>query len=233
MGWPGDCTMTRILIAEDEDGIARFIDKGLRAHGYQTHIVNDGLAALEHASSGAYDLLVLDVGLPRMDGFTVLRMLRTLDDPLPIIMCTARDEVEDTVAGFEGGADDYVAKPFRFEELLARIRTRIRDRQPEAPSTVLRGGPVALDLTTRIATVYDSVGEGHEVELSAREFALTKELLDHAGQVLSRDQLLARAWGMEFEGESNIVDVYVGYLRSKLGSDAIQTVRGVGYRMPS
>ena len=118
--------MANILIAEDEERIALFVAKGLRAAGYQTHVVGDGVAALEHASSGDYDLLVLDVGMPKMDGFTVLRVLRTLEHDLPIIMVTARDAVQDTVAGLEGGADDYLTKPFKFEELLARVRTRLR-----------------------------------------------------------------------------------------------------------
>lgn len=219
--------MSRILIAEDEERISRFIDKGLRAAGYDTHVVSDGVTALEHAQNGEYDLLVLDVGLPRMDGFTILRVLRTMENPLPIIMCTARDAVEDTVAGLEGGADDYLAKPFRFEELLARVRTRLRPRTDTDPqSPVLQRGVVRLDLTTRQVTV-----AGMGADLSAREFAMLREFLEHAGQVLSRDQLLSRVWGYDFEGSSNVVDVYVRYLRAKLGTDRIVTVRGVGYRL--
>lgn len=219
--------MPRILIAEDEENISRFVDKGLRAAGYDTHVVSDGLSALEHAQNGDYDLLVLDVGLPRMDGFTILRVLRTMDNPLPIIICTARDAVEDTVAGLESGADDYLAKPFRFEELLARIRTRLRPRaEADAPSPLLEHGAVRLDLTTRQVTV-----DGVAATLSAREFSVLRELLQHAGQVLSRDQLLDRVWGYDFEGVSNVVDVYVGYLRGKLGAERIETVRGVGYRL--
>jgi DNA-binding response OmpR family regulator len=219
--------MARILIAEDEERIARFVDKGLRAAGYDTTVVTDGVSALEHANNGDYDLVVLDVGLPRMDGFTILRVLRTMDNPVPIIMCTARDAVEDTVAGLEGGADDYLAKPFRFEELLARVRTRLRTRhEADAPSTVLEHGAVSLDLTTRVATV-----DGRTAELSAREFAMLREFLEHHGQVLSRDQLLSRVWGYDFEGSSNVVDVYVRYLRGKIGAERIGTVRGVGYRL--
>lgn len=219
--------MARILIAEDEERISRFVDKGLRAAGYDTYVVADGVTALEHANNGGYDLLVLDVGLPRMDGFTILRVLRTMDNPLPIIMCTARDAVEDTVAGLEGGADDYLAKPFRFEELLARVRTRLRTRADADPqSPVLQHGVVRLDLTTRQVTV-----AGTAADLSAREFAMLRELLEHPGQVLSRDQLLSRVWGYDFEGASNVVDVYVRYLRTKIGADRIVTVRGVGYRL--
>ncbi len=221
--------MARILIAEDEVRIARLLEKGLSAAGYETHSVHDGLAALEHAGSGDYDLLILDVGLPKMDGFTVLKLLRTMEAPLPIIMCTARDTVEDTVAGLEGGADDYLAKPFTFAELLARVRTRLRPRpgtdEPQQ-STTLAHGDLSLDLTTRIVTV----GE-REVELSAREFSLARELLENPGQVLTRDVLLDRVWGYDFEGGSNVVDVYVRYLRGKIGAERIQTVRGVGYRL--
>ncbi|MGB3258025.1 MAG: response regulator transcription factor [Ornithinimicrobium sp.] len=219
--------MPRILIAEDEVRISRFVEKGLRSAGYDTTVVSDGVSALEQAQSGAYHLLVLDVGLPRMDGFTVLRVLRTMDNPLPIIIVTARDGVEDTVAGLEGGADDYLAKPFRFEELLARIRTRLRPRtDADVSSAVLEHGVIRLDLTTRQVTV-----EGVEADLSAREFAVLRELLGHPGQVLSRDQLLDRVWGYDFEGVSNVVDVYVRYLRAKVGTERIVTVRGVGYRL--
>lgn len=218
--------MTHILIAEDEERIARFMQKGLHAAGYRTQVVSDGISALEHASSGHYDLMVLDVGLPRMDGFTVLRVLRSMDHDLPIIMCTARDAVQDTVAGLEGGADDYLAKPFKFEELLARVRTRLRPRSGTTVSTTLSHGSLSLDLTTRIAEV-----DGRSVELSAREFAMAREFLEHPGQVLSREQLLSRIWGYDFEGSSNVVDVYVRYLRTKLGVERIVTVRGVGYRL--
>lgn len=218
--------MPHILIAEDEERIALFVAKGLRAAGYQTHVVEDGVSALEHASSGDYDLLVLDVGLPKMDGFTVLKVLRTLEHDIPIIMVTARDAVSDTVAGLEGGADDYLTKPFKFEELLARVRTRLRPRPGAAESTVLRHGDLALDLTTRVATV----GE-ENVELSPREFAMAREFLEHPGQVLSREQLLSRVWGYDFDGASNVVDVYIRYLRNKLGAHWFDTVRGVGYRL--
>lgn len=222
-----------ILIAEDEEGIARVIERGLRTEGYRTTVVRDGISALEEVSGGEVDLLVLDVGLPRMDGFTVLKMLRTMQDPVPIIMCTARDSVEDVVLGLESGAEDYLAKPFRVEELVARIRRRLRQHadlrsgaEPAGPGDdALCAGGVVLDVEARTATV-----EGRPVDLSAREFALARELVAHAGHVLSREQLLDRVWGYEVTGSSNVVDVYVRYLRAKLGGDRISTVRGVGYR---
>ncbi|WP_010147480.1 response regulator transcription factor [Serinicoccus profundi] len=221
--------MANILIAEDEEGIARVIDRGLRADGHRTTIVSDGIAALEAASGGQIDLVVLDVGLPKMDGFTVLRMLRTMDEPVPVIMCTARDSVEDTVHGLENGAEDYLPKPFRVEELRARVKLRLR-QHAEAQAggrgeDVLEVGGVRLDIPARTVHV-----DGQPVELSAREFTLARELMDHAGQVLSRDQLLDRVWGFEVTGSSNVVDVYIRYLRAKVGADRITTVRGVGYR---
>lgn len=221
--------MANILIAEDEEGIARVIDRGLRADGHRTTVVTDGIAALEAASGGQVDLVVLDVGLPKMDGFTVLRMLRTMDEPVPVIMCTARDSVEDTVHGLENGAEDYLPKPFRVEELRARVKLRLR-QHAEAQAggrgeDVLEVGGVRLDIPARTVHV-----DGSPVELSAREFTLARELMDHAGQVLSRDQLLDRVWGFEVTGSSNVVDVYIRYLRAKVGADRITTVRGVGYR---
>jgi DNA-binding response OmpR family regulator len=217
-----------ILVAEDEEGIARVIERALRSEGHRVTVVTDGLSALEATTGRDVDLVVLDVGLPRMDGFTVLRMLRTMEEPVPIIMCTARDSVEDTVSGLDLGADDYLAKPFRVEELLARVRLRLRQADAvrvDPGVDVLEAGGVALDMTARTATV-----DGQQVELSAREFALARELMDHAGHVLSREQLLDRVWGYEVTGSSNVVDVYIRYLRAKLGADRISTVRGIGYR---
>ncbi|MGH3317816.1 MAG: response regulator transcription factor [Nocardioidaceae bacterium] len=217
--------MNRILLAEDETRIASFVEKGLRANGFTPTVVDDGASALGHALSGDFDLLVLDIGLPGMDGFTVLRRLRESRGTIPVIILTARDSVTDTVAGLEGGADDYMPKPFRFDELLARIRLRLRsDRAPEV--TLLQQGPLSLDLRTRRASV-----DGKVVDLSAREFALTEVFLRNPGQVLSREQLLSHVWGYDFDPSSNVVDVYVRYLRKKLGAERIQTVRGMGYRL--
>lgn len=220
----------RILIAEDEPRIARFMERGLKAHGYAPTVVEDGIAALDLASSGEFELLILDVGLPRMDGFQVLRALRGMEVELPILMVTARTGVEDTVQGLEEGANDYIAKPFRFEELLARVKLRAREAAGggEARGDVLRLGDLAQDLRTRIAT---RGGEDRGVELSSREFTMARVFLENPDQVLTRDQLLSKVWGYDYEGASNVVDVYVGYLRGKLGAERLVTVRGAGYRM--
>ncbi|MFD9940722.1 response regulator transcription factor [Nonomuraea sp. NPDC059023] len=217
--------MNRILIAEDEARIAAFVEKGLRGNGFVTTVVEDGEAAFEYARSGEFDLLVLDIGLPLSDGFTVLRRLRQARVTLPVIILTARDSVADTVAGLEGGADDYIPKPFAFEELLARVRLRLRtERTPEV--TVLRVGDLSLDLRSRRVHV-----GGHVVELSAREFALAEVFCRHPDQVLTREQLLSHVWGFDFDPGSNVVDVYVRYLRKKIGAERIETLRGTGYRM--
>src|SRR5690554_672334 len=174
---------------------------------------------------GDFQLLVLDIGLPDMDGFTVLKRLREAGSTIPVIIRTARTSVTDTVAGLEGGADDYMPKPFRFEELLARVRLRLRTEATTDTGVVTHGG-VTLDLRSRRVRVGD-----RETDLSAREFALAETFLRNPGQVLSREQLLSAAWGMDFDPGSNVVDVYVRYLRKKLGADRIETVRGMGYRL--
>lgn len=226
----------RILVAEDEPRISRFVSRGLKASGYTPTAVDDGITALDYASSGEFDLLVLDVGLPRMDGFTVLRNLRELGSTIPVIIVTARDSVEDTVHGLEGGADDYLSKPFRFEELLARIRLRARAAgangaaPAETPSDALEAGDLSLDVRTRTVAVATDTGT-RQVELSAREYSMALMFFEHPGQVLSREQLLSRVWGYDYDGASNVVDVYVGYLRRKLGAESIATVRGSGYRL--
>ncbi|WP_309066269.1 response regulator transcription factor [Microbacterium sp.] len=219
--------MNRILLAEDEERIASFIEKGLRAEGFRCETVADGAAAVELARTGEFDLMVLDIGLPGMDGFTVLRRLRSERVDLPIIILTARDAVEDTVAGLSGGADDYMRKPFAFDELMARIRLRLASAA-SVESVVLRVADLALDLRTRRATV-----DGRTVELTTREFALLETFLRHPDEVLTRQQLLSRVWEFDFDPGSNVVDVYVRYLRTKLGADRFETVRGAGYRLRS
>ncbi|TAJ47048.1 MAG: response regulator transcription factor [Herbiconiux sp.] len=217
--------MTGILIAEDEERISSFIEKGLKAAGFQATVVRTGPDALELARTGVFDLVVLDIGLPGLDGLEVMRRLRAEGAKTPVIILTARSAVEDVLASLEGGANDYMAKPFRFDELLARIRLRLNDAS-SAVETVLAAGDLELDLRGRRASV-----EGRTVDLSAREFALAEELLRHQGQVLSREQLLSRVWGFDFDPGSNVVDVYVGYLRQKFGAARIETVRGMGYRL--
>ncbi|MFF5478895.1 response regulator transcription factor [Streptomyces sp. NPDC012935] len=218
--------MNRILIVEDEERIASFVQKGLRSNGFTTTVVGDGDAAHEYALTGSFDLVVLDIGLPGRDGFTVLRELREARVTVPVIVLTARDSVRDTVAGLEGGADDWMTKPFRFEELLARVRLRLRTAARAPEVTVLRSGSLALDLRTRRARA----GE-RTVDLTAREFVLLELFLRHPGQVLSREQILSHVWGYDFDPGSNIVDVYVRALRKKVGAERFETVRGVGYRL--
>jgi two-component system response regulator QseB len=219
--------MSRILIAEDEPRLAAFLEKGLRAQGFATTVVSDGTAASAIAHDDEFDLLVLDLGLPGKPGAEVLRDLRRSGQRMPVLILTARDDLDSTVAGLEGGADDYVTKPFRFEELLARIRARLRE-QPEPEQTVLEAGGLTLDMRARRASV-----QGKLVELSAREYTMLEVLMRHAGQVLSREQLLSHVWGYDHDPGSNVVDVYVGYLRKKLGPETIETARGMGYRLRS
>ncbi|HWI07778.1 MAG TPA: response regulator transcription factor [Solirubrobacteraceae bacterium] len=219
--------MNRILIAEDEPRLASFLEKGLRSNGFVTTTVGDGAKAVIMADDDDFDLLVLDLGLPVKDGLSVLQELRAAGQRMPVIILSARDDVRDKVSGLEYGADDYVTKPFRFEELLARVRVRLRD-EGVAEQTVLRTGDLTLDLRTRRASVGD-----RSVELSAREFTMLEVFMRHSGQVLSREQLLSHVWGYDYDPGSNVVDVYVGYLRRKLGRDRFQTVRGMGYMIAS
>ena len=217
--------MTRILIVEDEAWIASFLQKGLNANGYTTTVAATGAEAISRTTTGEYNLMILDLGLPDIDGLEVLARIRARERRMPVIVLTARDSVRDTVSGLEKGADDYVAKPFSFDELLARIRARLHsDRTAE--DTVLEVGGAALDLRTRHLTVDDRT-----VELSAREFSVAELFFRHPEQVLTREQLLSNVWGYDYDPGSNVVDVYVGYLRRKLGKDRIVTVRGAGYRL--
>ncbi|MCK0093211.1 response regulator transcription factor [Rhodococcus sp. HNM0563] len=218
--------MSRILIAEDDPRIVAFLDKGLRAAGYTITHAGDGETALLLARSDAFDLVILDIGLPKMDGFTVLDRLRGEGVRTPVIVLTARDSVTDTVAGLEGGANDYVSKPFQFAELLARIRLRIGDVGATDPTSVLGDGDLALDLRTRRVEV-----GGATVDLTSREFSLLEVFLRHRGQVLSREQILGHVWGYDFDPASNVVDVYVRALRNKIGGDRVETIRGAGYRL--
>ena len=219
--------MSRVLIVEDEPGLASFIEKGLGSRGYATKVVSDGESALAIASDADFDLLILDLGLPDMDGLSVLRELRRRGERLPTLILTARDDLSDKVEGLDAGAGDYVTKPFRLEELLARARAQLRDASGVEP-TLLEVGGISLDLRTRRA-----LAGGSPVDLTAREFTMLETFMRHVGQVLSREQLLAHVWGYDYDPGSNVVEVYVRYLRQKVGGEAIETVRGMGYRMRS
>ena len=218
--------MSRILIAEDEDRIAAFVEKGLRANGFVTTVVADGDTALTAAMGGEHDLMILDLGLPGRDGFDVLQAMRDARVLMPVIILTARGSVRDTVAGLEGGADDYMSKPFRFDELLARVRLRLQSRVRVPELTVLHHGDISLDLRTRRAST-----PGGTTDLTAREFALLELFLRHSGQVLSREQILSQVWGYDFDPGSNVVEVYIRTLRGKIGATRIATIRGMGYRL--
>jgi DNA-binding response OmpR family regulator len=215
----------RILIVEDEPRFASFLEKGLAANGYAAKVVGDGQSATLVASDEEFDLMILDLGLPDIDGLDVLRLLRQRGAKLPVLILTARDDVDDKVSGLDAGAADYITKPFSLEELLARVRARLRD-ESRVEATVLEVGDVALDLRTRRAMV-----TGEVVPLTAREFTMLETFMRHRDQVLSKEQLLSHVWGYDFDPGSNVVEVYVGYLRRKLGDELIETVRGMGYRL--
>jgi DNA-binding response OmpR family regulator len=221
-----------ILLVEDEDRVASFVAKGLADAGYPTEVVKRGSDAIARlVQAEGIELVLLDVGLPDIDGFRVLEEVRRRDQQTPIIMLTARGDVPSRVKGLDLGADDYLPKPFDFDELLARVRAALRHaRQPE--SVALRAGDLLLDLKTRQAKRGDRV-----IDLTSREFSLLEFLLRHEGQVLTRSQLLNGVWGYDFDPQSNIVDVYIGYLRGKLTRSGeeplIETVRGGGYRLRS
>ncbi len=217
--------MTHILVAEDEERISSFVVKGLHSAGYSVTAVASGTNALERLRNDRFDLVLLDIGMPGVNGLEVLRRIRLEDSQLPVIMLTARTSLHDTVTGLDIGASDYIPKPFRVEELLARIRSRLRAAEQLAPSTVSYGD-IEIDLHSRRATV-----KGRNVELSAREFSLVHEFLRNADRVLSREHLLSTVWGVDFDPGSNVVDVYVRYLRAKVGASRIETVRGAGYRL--
>ena len=214
-----------ILVIEDEVGIVTFVRRGLEAAGHRVVVAGDGIDGLTMALSDDVELVVLDLGLPGIPGEEVLRRLRQRRPRVPVVVLTAKDDVADRVANLEAGADDYLVKPFSFSELLARIRARLRTAD-QARSDAIAVGGLVVDLTARTVTV-----DGAVTELSAREFALLETFARHPGQVLSQPQLLDRVWGYDFEGSSNVVEVYVGHLRRKIGPERIQTVRGAGYRL--
>ena len=216
----------RILLVEDEEKLARMVEMELRYEGYEVTKAFDGRSGLEQALSGKHDLVLLDIMLPQLSGMEVLRRLRRESD-LPVIMLTARDSVVDKVSGLDSGADDYITKPFAIEELLARIRAALR-KGGSARGTLLCAGEVVMDVERHAVTV-----KGQSVELTKKEFDLLRHLLENKGRVLTREALLDSVWGFDFVGETNSVDVYIRFLRSKIdeafGIKLIHTVRGVGY----
>ena len=219
--------MNRILIAEDAERISSFISKGLEAAGFSTVVAPTGGQALAMLRSADFDLLILDIGLPGKDGFEVMQEIRGTGNEIPILVLTARDSVDDTVASFDGGADDYMSKPFSFDELLVRVKRRIhRPSETSKSENVLTHKEIHLDLLSRKLTV-----AGKEFDVTSREFTMLEMFMKNPGQVLSREQLLSRVWGLAHDPGSNVVDVYIRYLRQKLGTESIKTVRGMGYKL--
>ncbi|MDR9403790.1 MAG: response regulator transcription factor [Halothece sp. Uz-M2-17] len=218
---------SQILIVEDETKLAQFIELELKSEGYQVKIVTNGFDGLTQARELTPDLLILDWMLPGISGLEICQRLRQTGSTVPIIILTAKDETSDRVAGLDAGADDYVVKPFSVEELLARIRVHLRRTQDEKTDTLQFGD---LELNSSTWEVYRG---DRAIELTAKEFELLRYLLNHPRQVLTRDQILDRIWGYDFIGDSNIIEVYIRYLRLKLEAEGesrlIQTVRGVGY----
>jgi DNA-binding response OmpR family regulator len=219
----------RVLVVEDEVGIAQFISQGLSESGYAVDMTNDGQSGLDYALAAEYDIIVLDIMLPQMDGLQLLRKLRSQGIKTPVLLLTARDAIEDRVKGLDAGADDYLSKPFAFPELLARLRALLR-RPNLQQDTILKVGDLEMDVATREVRRADKT-----INLSPREFTLLEYFMRHPRQVLSRTQIIEHTWNFDFYENSNVIDVYVGYLRRKIdqGFDKplLKTVRGVGYRL--
>lgn len=223
--------MNRILIVEDEEKIARFVELELEHEGYEVEKAFDGRAGLEMAENGSFDLIILDIMLPQLSGIEVLRRLRRTSD-VPVILLTARDSVTDKVTGLDMGANDYIPKPFAIEELLARIRVILRNLHRDSSKVevddennkILTCSGIELDTKS-----HDVKFNGNPVELTNREFILMKTLLENKNTAMSREKLLSEAWGYDYMGETNIIDVYVRYIRHKTSDDVIKTIRGVGY----
>ena len=217
----------RILVIEDEPRILAFLARGLEAEGFSVDGANDGQAGVRRAMHGTYDLVILDLLLPKLDGFAVLRELQNRLPELPVVIVSARSELETKLRGFDLGACDYLSKPFSFDELLARVRAQLRRGRPGENSSVVRAGLLSLDVARREAKYRDVVAT-----LSDREFRLLHHLVLHEGEVVSRERLLADVWGYHFDPRSNVVEVCIRRLRQKLGSEApIETVRHGGYRL--
>jgi DNA-binding response OmpR family regulator len=215
----------KLLVVEDEERVASVLHKGLHPHGYTVEWVQTGQDALRRLMHPGISLVILDLGLPDLDGLEVLEGLRQRGSAVPVLVLSARGRVNDRVTGLNLGADDYLGKPFAFEELLARVRANLRPRTTGPPG-LLQADGISIDPLRREVTV-----DGRAVSLSAREFSLLKAFADHPGQVLSRQELLSMAGNINFDPQTNLVDVYVGYLRRKLGEPTITTIRGAGYRL--
>ena len=220
----------KILLVEDEPQISGFISRGLRREGYHIITAADGKTGLDMAFAELPDLIILDVMLPDIDGLNVCRQIREGELQTPVLMLTAKDAIPDRVAGLEAGADDYLGKPFAFEELLARVRALSRRKAPIESDSPLVFQDLVLNPSTRMARRGD-----RNIELTAKEYDLLELFMRHPNQVLTRDQIYDRIWGYDFGGESNIIEVYIRYLRSKLEADneqrLLHTVRGVGYAL--
>ena len=213
-----------VLVVQDDPRIASFITRGLEAEGFAVRSASDGALGLRMTESSEFDLIILDLVLPTVTGEEVLTRIRGGGSTVPVIVLTSKDAVSDRVANLDAGADDYVTKPFSLTELLARVRARLRSAD-QAVSTTISHGRVTVDVRARRALI-----EGRSVELTSREFALLETLMHHPGQVLSQPQLMDQVWGYDHDARSNVVEVYIGYLRKKLHPDVVETVRGAGYR---
>ncbi len=229
-GWPGPAPRAtlsgvRLLVVEDEARLATALQRGLQAEGFAVDVAADGAAGLELARHGGYDAMILDVMLPRLSGYRLVRTLRSERNWVPVLMLSAKDGEYDQADGLDCGADDYLTKPFSYVVLLARLRALLRRGAPERPS-VLAVGELALDPASRRVT-----RAGAEVELTVREYALLEYLMRRAGEVVSKTELLDHVWDASLETAPNAVEVYVGYLRRKLGREILETVRGAGYRL--
>lgn len=219
--------MSRILIVEDEEKIARFVELELRHEGYETEKAVNGTEALDMAESGGFDIIILDIMLPAISGIEVLRRLRRSSD-VPVILLTARDSVTDKVMGLDMGANDYITKPFAIEELLARIRVLLRSAADSAEKLSNNGILTCCGVELKISS-HEVFYNGAPVELTNREFILLKTLMENKNVAMSREKLLLEAWGYDYYGETNIIDVYVRYIRQKTSDSVIKTIRGVGY----
>ncbi|TCI21577.1 response regulator transcription factor [Exiguobacterium sp. SL-9] len=221
--------MPTILVVEDDAKIARLLELELMHAGYQVEVAHDGRAGLDRALTGGIDLMLLDVMLPQMSGLEVVRRVKEEQPLLPVLMVTARGDRYDKVSGLDLGADDYITKPFEMEELLARIRAFLRMRQHVQVDTSER--VLSYEGLTVDVNRHEVLCEGQKIDLTRREFDLLVYLLEHPERVLTRDQLVEHVWGFDYYGDTNVVDVYIRYVRKKLGGSWIQTVRGVGYML--